>query len=161
MNPGYICHTNNLLSKKKGYFSYLEPLSKSERDSKEYIVPRRRRYSDITPYKPVTHPIEWKCSWSSYPKLFSQVPANLSEGNIYRRRKKRMLVRDERLALLVYKIIHSIHLHPVKYKWMKIIKLFQNKKTYIDFIFDKVVNNFNYRNQITRRKTLAPIKYSY
>lgn len=150
MNPGYINHINPLYKKKKGYFSYLEPISKSERDSKDYIKPRKRRHSDITPYLPVVHPVSWKTSWSSYPRLFSSVPVSVSEGNIFRRRKKRMLVKHERIALSIYKIIHSIHLHPIKYKWLKVIGKLSNRKTVIDKIFDRVLENFSKKhNNIT------------
>ena len=98
------------------YFSYIEPLSASERSSINFIEPRvggrRRRHSctDIEVFKysniknvlkrrnecnfftnhqpPAKHPGNWKSSWKSKPDYFSLHPKSVLDNNIFRRKKK-------------------------------------------------------------------------
>lgn len=153
------------------YFSYIEPLSASERNSVSFIEPlpkgRRRRHScsDIEVFKysniqnvlkrrnsittlpdinhSVKHPNKWKNSWKSKPTYFSIHPTSRLDNNIFRRKKKRMLIKDEKFALAIYKIIHIVDHHPIKYKWIKIVnKKMKKRMQEIDKIFEVVVQNF-------------------
>ena len=177
------------------YFSYIEPLSASERNSIDFIEPkvgnRRRRHSctDIDVFKypniqnvlkrrnsvtslpsinpPAKHPDKWQNSWKSKPTYFSVHPTSVLDNNIFRRKKKRMLVKDEKFALAIYKIIHIVDHHPIKYKWIKIVnKKMKRRMKEIDKIFEAVIKKFEgkekddllWKNAKYSPSVLPPIK---
>jgi len=59
-----------------------------------------------------------------------------------------MLVKDEKFALAIYKIIHIVHHHPIKYKWIKIVnKKMKRRMQEIDKIFDAVIKKFEIKDK--------------
>ena len=72
-----------------------------------------------------------------------------------------MLVKDEKFALAIYKIIHIVDHHPIKYKWIKIVnKKMKRRMKEIDKIFEVVIKKFEGKDVLSierRNVTLSKI----
>ena len=134
----------NTLQMKNKYFSYIEPLSVTEREYNNNLGvskfnSSKKRYVDTVSKYGKIHRQKWSNAWCGRPRMLSVIPKSHLDGNIFRRRRRRMRVRSERLALSLYKIMNIIDEGPIKSKWLRIINCFMKKRYQgIDSIFDIV-----------------------
>jgi len=147
------------------YFSYIEPLSVTEREYNNIginnIKSATKRYLNVVSKYGQIRSQRWSNAWSTRPKLLSVLPKSHLDGNIFRRRKRRMRIRPERLAISLYNIINIIDEGHIKSQWLRLINNF-NKKRYqsIDRVFD-IVSKIHFNNNKNKSDmTWIGCKYS-
>ncbi len=151
---------------KSKYFSYIEPLSVTEREYNSNmginnLKSSNKRYLNVVNKYGTIQRQRWSNAWSARPKLLSVLPKSHLDGNIFRRRKRRMRIRSERLAISLYKIMNIIDEGHIKSKWLRLINNFTKKRYQsIDRIFDIVSKIYFDKNQRNSDLAWVGCKYS-
>lgn len=112
------------------YFSYIPPLSVSERKHKQYL-PTKKKQETKYPYK-------WKNAWSTKPKLFNYK----YNTKLVKNRCKRNPTYNEKLSVAIYKMTYSLFKDPIKMRWIKIKDKCLKKEYGLNNIVDNVISRF-------------------
>ena len=135
---------------KNKYFSDIKSLWSTERTiklkSKPTLPLPKPVKLTIIQKKQLSLEQNWSNSWPHNKFLFSKLPYLHSRNkkfNAFKRKKMRILTHQEKIYNAMFKMLYILEEHPIKYKWLKLVKNFKNKKkTGMEKLFDDIANNF-------------------